>query len=375
MKVQLLHLFLFLIIYPIYSFGQKNIIEIDMRQYETINFNNLVNDLSCIKLESENVPSFDSCTKMILYNDNLYLLVRTIAGSKVVIYKKSGEFVKEITFSDALLISSLIIVPEQKQLWVVSRFKVLNKFKLDGTLIKREALPFPCVDLIPVDKENFLIYDGGGSKNIQNHFMALTNFKVIHKLFLDSKNKKKRPFFVQNMYAPDSNLGDIFIFPDCTDTIYYYNLNKKEIKAYYHLDFHGDFLTRELYPVGGFSDKEMSDIITKRKYIYSQYSFYQANGRLFFKLAGKRNEFCTINLKNNSLCIFYYLFDNYQPTTYNPFIGSDGRNLYCIIKEKEIVEHYKKTNCTYPAIKKLLPSLSIDGNSWIILSVKIKNNL
>ncbi len=366
---------------PLYSKGsssclnKEDIIRIDIKDAKVSDFNSLVDDISCICLKSGNRSSFDSCIKMARYNDYLYLMVRTIAGNKVVIYKNTGEFVKEITFSDTLLVSSLVIVPSQQQLWVVSRLKILNKFKLDGTLISRFSLPFPIVDLAAVGSQNFLVYDGGGPNNIENHHLALTDFKSIHNVFLKSTNKKKLPFFPQNMFAPDVNNSNLFIFPDCTDTIYLYNAKKEEVKPYYYLNFHGDFLTRDMYPDGGFSDKDMSDIITKRKYIYSQYCFYQASGRLFFKLAGKQDDFCTIKLANNTMQLFNSLFDGYRPTTYNPFIGSDGQCLYFIIKEKDLVKHYQKNKCTYPNIKRLLPSLSENKSNWIMLSIKIKNSL
>ncbi|WP_455628561.1 hypothetical protein [Parabacteroides chinchillae] len=186
---------------PLYSKGsssclnKEDIIRIDIKDAKVSDFNSLVDDISCICLKSGNRSSFDSCIKMARYNDYLYLMVRTIAGNKVVIYKNTGEFVKEITFSDALLVSSLVIVPSQQQLWVVSRLKILNKFKLDGTLISRFSLPFPIVDLAAVGSQNFLVYDGGGPNNIENHHLALTDFKSIHNVFLKSTNKKKLPFF------------------------------------------------------------------------------------------------------------------------------------------------------------------------------------
>ena len=40
--------------------------------------------------------------------------------------------------------------------------------------------------------------------------------------------------------------------------------------------------------------------------------------------------------------------------------------------EKELAEHYQNIKCTYPAIQKLLPALSPDGNSWILLTIEIK---
>lgn len=63
-------------------------------------------------------------------------------GNKVVIFNKSGQLVKELTFADALLVISMAIIPDAEELWVVSRFKIINKFKLDGTPLKKGIFTF-----------------------------------------------------------------------------------------------------------------------------------------------------------------------------------------------------------------------------------------
>ncbi len=359
---------------PIQPNGDYNTVtRIDMSGYKPINFDCLVKNITCTQLESN---LFDYGITIITHKNHLYIMGKTIAGNKVVIFNKSGQLVKELNFADALLVNSMAIIPDVEELWVISRFKIINKFKLDGTPIKRVSLPFPCANLIPVSRQNYLIYSGGTCNSrgsIENHFMVLTDFKSINKLFLPKWGKNEWPFAPQNMYAQDEKTSNLFIFLNNIDTIYSYNQQKEAIEPFYALDFHGDFLTKDKYPYGPKEDLDMSEIITKRKYIYSHYSFNQASGKLFFKLAGKREDFCSINLKNNVLYSFNRLFDNFMPISYNPFIGSDGKNLYVLVQGKELVEHYQNIRCTYPAIQKLLPRLSPNGNNWILLTIEIKN--
>ncbi|EEC94375.1 hypothetical protein PRABACTJOHN_04271 [Parabacteroides johnsonii DSM 18315] len=379
MKIKILILFFTVCCYakgstiPIQSDKEHNTVtRIDMSEYKTINFDNLVKNISCTRLESN---LFDYGITMTTHKDRLYIMGRTIAGNKVVIFDKSGQLVKELTFADALLVISMAIIPDAEELWVVSRFKIINKFKLDGTPIKRVSLPFPCANLIPVGQQNFLVYSGGTCNSrgsIEGHFLALTDFKSINKLFLPKWGKEEWPSAPQNIYAQDEKANNLFIFPNDIDTIYSYNQQKGAVYPFLFLDFHGDFLTKDKHPYGPGEDQEMSEIITKRKYIYSHYSFNQASGKLFFKLVGKREDFCSINLKNNVLYSFNRLFDNFMPISYNPFIGSDGKNLYVLVQEKELAEHYQNIKCTYPAIQRLLPALSPDGNSWILLTIEIK---
>lgn len=342
-----------------------------MKKYQTIRFDSLVEDISCIKLDK---TIFNDCWSMIQYKDYLYFLGSTIAGKNIAIYNSSGKFINEITFSDALLVNSMGIVPHLEELWVVSRFKIINKFKLDGTPINRISLPFACAYIMPVDKQNYLIYSGGGCDkqgSIEGHFMALTDFKSINKLFIPKWGKRKRPYAAYNLYTTNKDSNNIFIFPNEIDTIYSYNSNYKEIKPYYALDFHGEFITKENYP----DDNELAEIINKRKYIYNHNSFYQASDKLFFKLKGKREDICIINLKNNSLYSCERLFDNFYSRFMNPIIGSDGENIYLLTLGKDLFEHYQNIKCSYPAIKKILPSLSANSKDWILITIKIKNNI
>ena len=352
----------------LHTTAHNEAIKIDMKKYKTISFDSLVEDISCIKLDK---TIFNNCYNMIQYKGYLYFLGSTIAGKNVVIYNSSGKFIKELTFPDAFLVNSICIIPDLNELWVVSRFKVINKFNLNGTPIKKISLPFACAYVMPVDKQNYLIYSGGGCDkqgNIEGHFMALSDFKSINKLFIPQWGKRKRPYAAYNLYAKNGNSSDIFIFPNDIDTIYSYNSNYKEVKPYYSLDFHGEFITKKNYP----DDDELAEIIDKRKYIYSHNSFYIASDNLIFKLTGKREDFCIINLKNNSLYSCERLFDNFHSRFMNPIIGSDGENIYLLAWEKDIIEHYKNNKCTYPSIKKILPSLSKDSKNWVLITIKIK---
>ena len=370
MNIKKIFLFLssFLINYNI--MGQNDIIKMDMKKYEIISFDDLVEDISCTKLDK---TLFFDCYNMIPYKGHLYFLGSTIAGKGIYIYDNFGKFVNEITFSDALLVNSVSIVPHLEELWVVSRFKIINKFKLDGTLVNRMSLPFTCAYTMPVDKENYLVYSGGGCEEqrcIEGHFMALTDFKSIKNLFIPKWGKKRTPSAAYNLYASDKNFDNIFIFPSLFDTIYTYDPTHKEIKPYYALDFHGDFLTKENYTED--NDRELSEIITKRKYIYSHNSFYQASNKLFFKLKGKREDLCVIDLKSNSLYSCDRLFDNFRSRFLNPIIGSNGENIYLLVWEKDLFEHYQNIKCSYPSIKKILPSLSADSRDWVLVTIKIK---
>ena len=341
---------------------------IDMAHPQRISFDSIVETISCVKLEK---LLFEACKSMIPYKDHFYFMGSIMAGSNLVMYDKEGKFVKEINFSDALLVNSMCMVPERDELWVTSQFKVLSKYKTDGSLIKRFLLPFNCANIYPVDKQNFLIYSGGGPNHIEKHYFALTDFQAIHNLFRPMQNNNKNGHNHWSLFAPTAKNKQLFLFLDGVDTIFSYNIQKQTLKPYYKLDFHGDFLLESQEPT---DDREMAEIITKRKYIYGHYSFYQASDKLFFKLVGKREDFCMIDLKADSLYAFDRLFDSFQSRYVNPFVSSDGTNLYLLVREKDLLEHYMNVKCTYPAIRDLLPTLNSERNGWILVTIQIKSS-
>ena len=161
---------------------------IDMAHPQRISFDSIVETISCVKLEK---LLFEACKSMIPYKDHFYFMGSIMAGSNLVMYDKEGKFIKEINFSDALLVNSMCMVPERDELWVTSQFKVLSKYKTDGSLIKRFLLPFNCANIYLVDKQNFLIYSGGGPNHIEKHYFALTDFQAIHNLFRPMQNNNK----------------------------------------------------------------------------------------------------------------------------------------------------------------------------------------
>lgn len=369
---------LFLLILLLASCSQKEVsptvendkvMKIDMAKYQTISFDNLVEDIACTELKAN---PFDFAINLIPYEDSYYILGQTIAGKKISIFDKSGDLVQDITLSDAYMVNSMAIMPTKKELWCVSHFKNIDKFSLDGKHLEKKELPFACSNLIAVDSSNFLVYSSGGidkQGNIKGYFMALTDFQTIHQLWMKKWGKKGRPYAPPCIFATDKST--VYIFPDKIDTIYHYYPMKREFQPLYKLDFHGDFLTKDKEPVGTHEDQEMDAIITQKKYIYAHTSFYYVSGHLLFKLFGKRDDFCMIDLQNHHLKSFSTLFDDYKSPEFNPIIGADNEHLYILIKRQELAAHYKTRTCSYNQIKRILSTCE-NNNNWILLTIKIK---
>ena len=352
---------------------KENIITIDMNQYETVDFDSLVESVLPIKLQKESSVLLYNCKKIVQNKNYYYLSVNNPTGYEVQIYDSSGKFINQITSEEEgfPIISTIHISPNKKELWVLWLHNTLCKYTLDGTFIEKITLPFSCVGIVNLDKQEFLIYDGRFNKEWEHEF-ALTNLIEVDKFYL-RKNKKLLQSFDDNVFATNLNGdGEIFIFPDMKDTIYMYDSNEKIIEPYIHLDFHGEYLTEKMLPKDRyFSDKEMHDIIREKKYIYSKKSFHKTTDKLFFKLLGKRNNSHFINLKDNSLKSYEGLFDDYS--TSNSFLGANGNDLFMLVKEKSLREYYKKGDSSYPSMRKEISTISDNDDGWVLLNIKLKD--
>lgn len=101
----------------------ENTIQMDMNHYQKITFDSLITDISCTKLSN---TVFDFCTNMVQYKDFLYFMGSTMAGKNVYIYSKSGKFIKEITFSDALIVNSMCIVLHVNILFIFASYQQIR---------------------------------------------------------------------------------------------------------------------------------------------------------------------------------------------------------------------------------------------------------
>lgn len=350
--------------------SKKDLISINMNQCEKVSFDSLVESVSFIKLEKDNVPIFDFCHKIIQSNNNYYLLVQNRTGYEVLIFDNQGAFVKQIAFGGQhYFINTMFVHYAKKQLWVVCEQNTLYKYKLDGTFIEKASLPMSWIDVAELGDGNFLVFDGGFNIDWQ-HKIALADMGNVEKFFL-KRNQNMLKSFLQNVFAHDSDNENIYVFPKMTDTIYHYSAKEKMVEPFYHLNFHGDFITEDMIPEDRyFTDQEMSDIITEKKYIYTHRSFEKASNKLFFLVLGKRNSYYMIDLADNSISCFDALFDGY--VSRESFMGASDNNLLMVTKGGVLASHYAQRESSYPSIKEGVGKLLDEDNSWVLLNIKIK---
>jgi hypothetical protein len=375
LKTKALSFFLCIAFLPLWSCSDDtrpavDVTEIDMENYAVTDFDDLVKDISCIRLEPENVPVFDSCRRMIRFQNYLYLIVSTPNVSDLLIFDESGKYIKSLYEKETFIpVTACAIDQVNNQLLVlVGRSNVLDRYTLDGTLIGREKLPFGIADLVAVDEREYLLHGEG----MKDYSLALTDLTDFRKYFLPKEPSGIQTTSLLNMFTRDVATGNVFFHPNYNDTIYRYDNEKETVAHYFHLNFHGDFLSAKDMPKKGYSDREKAEIIERNEHVLGLNSFCLASNRLFFKLSGKRTDICSIDIKNNSLQSFEALFDNFQTSDYNPFVYSDGNSLYFPVRGTALREHYKDNDCSYPAIRQYLSEFP-EKEEWILLVIEINS--
>lgn len=351
--------------------GSQKIPSLNMHTASEIDFDDLIDDVKCIALENLPNAYLIDCWKIIKHNDYFYLY--SLSSFAVCIFDSEGHFVNRIDSKAPGAIempSDIFINEKQEQLWIIENRNIIKKYSLNGSFISKEKLNFYAVKLINLDNDNYLFYDGGFDKNASSFIRHTAPDLKTMNTFTKKINTQFRTMGI-SIFTNDENKRNIYSLLPNIDTVY---ISKKEhaFAPLFHLDFGGSFLTLDMYPPKGFSDKEMAEIINKRELIYNITGFHFASGWLFMQLQGKDNSFRAIDIATQSVYRFNSLIDG----VYMYLQGSTPTSLFVSMSAKDFINAYKKNNMhtKYQSIQKVLNDSLINRNR-ILIEIKIKNNL
>ena len=294
----------------------------------------VLEEVSRLPLQTGDAPSIDTCHKVLKYKGHYYLLAQIAGGLyHIYIYDEDGALVNQVSFDDSFFSVNLMeIEPESEELVVVGLGRFELRYDLEGNLKAQKKLDYPCAALCYINATRELVCDGNMDKT-SPYSLTLRDSEKPIKHFLQKAKGQLNQYTTWDMFAPNLSAHSIYVMERRNDTIYHYNTQTDEMRPLYHLDFHGDFLTKQDAPENGWTDEEMDEIITQRKYITGTSSFYLVNEKLFFKLSGKREDFCMIDLKTNEAYSVASLPEDISTTAYRPIVGSDGEYLYAFAKD------------------------------------------
>lgn len=309
-------------------------VRLDMTQSQSLNWNFVLEGVSRLPLQTGDAPSIGTCHKVLKYKNHYYLLAQIAGGFyHIYIYDEDGALVNQVSFDDSFFAVNLMeIEPESEELVVVGLGRFELRYDLEGNLKAQKKLDYPCAALCHIDAARELVCDGNMDKT-SPYSLTLRDSEKPIKHFLQKAKGQLNQYTTWDMFAPNLSAHSIYVMERRNDTIYHYNTQTDEMRPLYHLDFHGDFLTKQDAPENGWTDEEMNEIITQRKYITGTSSFYLVNEKLFFKLSGKWEDFCMIDLKTNEVYSVASLPEDISATAYRPIVGSGGEYLYAFAKD------------------------------------------
>lgn len=352
-------------------------ITLDILNPQWANFNDLVADVECIRLESSPDAMLSDCYKIIRNKDRMY--IHSLFDYSVYVFGSDGKFIRKIGKGgkDALEMPTDILVNEASgQLYISYRItNQLNIYNQDGEYLQKQELPVPTAKMINYKDSAYLFYGGNSNRNSDYHVTLcnLQNPDKKEEFVKKPKNAKRNMYTPATLFAKDEVNNNIYSYIPDYDTIYYSNPQENiPFKACYSLNTGGQLLTNDKYPEKGFTDAEFSEIINQNKYIWNIHSLYYAANKLFFRLRWKDSYYCALQTKDNTLLGFKTLFDGLNVPGHTTSIqGSSGNKLYIAIKASSLLEQYAHKKPSFKNIEDTISRLKSDDN-WVVMLVTLK---
>lgn len=355
---------------------QKNFSSLNMNSAVNIDFDKLVENVSCVSLENLPEAYMTDCWKIIKYKDVFYLY--SLSDFAICLFDKDGKFLKRIDGKGKGAVETpcdIFIDELNEQLWIIESRNFIHKYSLKGDFIAKEELSFNAVKLSHLSNNCFLFYDGGF--NQESPFcvrLTTPDFKTV-KTFVEKKNKQYRSIPV-SLFANSENNKEVYSLLPYVDTIYINNKDKS-FAPLFHLNLDNRLLTFDLFPKNGFSDKEMHEVIKKKELIYRITGFNYASGLLFMQLHGRDDSFRAIEVHTQTVYKFNSLIDGVKMYSHITTIqGSTTTSLLISIPAIDFFEEYRKKNnqTRYESVTKMLDA-QVRINNRILIEIKIKNHL
>ena len=348
-----------------------NIQQIDMKSIPEKDFDDYVDELTCIPL-SKSANGIRDCWKLIAYKEYFYLY--SLSDFAVLIYTQNGNLIKRIDGRGKGKIETptdILINRQQDELWICDSGKELVKYDLCGNFIERVSLPTLCIKMEFVQEKALLTYADFFEQKDDYLFHSYTNEWHDKRDFILKEGVTNAPTsYPPSLFAQDWQTQTIYALLRLKGLIYIYQ--NTQLSPFLYLDFGNDLLTIDKYPRQGFSDEQMDDIINNKRYIHTLNAFHVINGKMFFKTEGKDAYYYLISLHDKRHGRkFISLFDGFQPKTSNPIVGSDAQYLYIVASKEDLLTHYQNRACHYSSVRNILSSkLPVDG---IIIRIKLKS--
>lgn len=296
--------------------------------------------LRYIKLETRTECLLEDVTKVIPYNNKLFILSSPGNGNIYVfddsgnyLYKMDkGEGPKEIMYPTDIAINEL-----KNRLIVLDAYRNIKEYDSEtGNFLKKTTIKDPFFSIETIGND-FLLFDPNSRAKSNFYLRYWSKEKEYNDLF--PKAIKGSFFSLPNFFTKISNKKTLVscIF---SDTIFYINDTQQELLPYVALDFHGKGANSPQYLEDVHSLGKYLKNAKEKKLMSGPCDISSLNSILFFTLKGEGNYFVTYDAKENKLLLHKTLFKD-LPNIYTS-VGRTNEEVIYAIDMPWLMEYFQE---------------------------------
>lgn len=315
MRIFVLSLTLILLILT--SCNKKSNISDKNQQALSINTENCVlqtekpalSKLRYIKLETKQECLLEDVTKVVCYNNKLYIL-SALGNGNVYIFDDKGNFQYKLNKGegpeDIMYPTDIAINEEKNSLVVLDLYRNIKEFNAqNGDFLKNTTIKEPFLSIETIGSD-FLLFDPNTQSKSDFYLRYLQEGGNYNNLF--PKVSKGKLFSSPNFFTK-INSKELLVSCIFSDTIYHINNDTKQLAPYLILDFQENGANRSQYLEEAQSLGKYMKNAKDRKLITGPRDLSHLGENLFFTLNSKDNYFVTFNAKENKAYLHTTLFD------------------------------------------------------------------
>lgn len=318
------------------SIGQ--ILTIDTEQESLKTDKPALTNISFVKLETTDSCLLEDVTKVVPFENKLYIL--SIPGNgNIMVFDMQGKFLYKFTKgegpTDLLYPTDFTIDEDKKTIYILDSYRNIKEYDTEGRFIKKTVMKEPFFNIESIGND-FLLFDPNSRSQAECYLQYLSENG--DKIDLFPKIAKGGFFSLPNFFTKqDDNVLVSCIF---SNTIYLINHENKELVPFLVLDFKSkNANTKErLEDIQGLG--AYIKFATENNYVTGPCDLSVINSNLFFSLNGKNYYFVTYNSKEQSSTLHTKLIEG-LPNIYGS-VGRTNKEIIYSIDMPWLMEHFKK---------------------------------
>lgn len=304
--------------------------------------NPALSKLRYIKLETKEECLLEDVSKVICYNNKIYIL-STPGNGNVYTFDSNGNYLYKMNKGegpeDIMYPTDISINEEKKSLVILDAYRNIKEYNAEnGRFLNKIAIKEPYFSIETIGND-YLLFDPNSQAKSVFYLRYLDKEGEYNDLF---PKIVQGSFFSLPNFFTKINSNEVLTSCIFTDTIYHINNHEKQLVPYLVLNFKNEKANtsqnlEELQSLGKYLKNARDN-----KLVTGPCDLSYFDGNLFFTLKGKDNYFVTYDAKENKALLHKTLFDE-LPNIY----ASTGRTDKEVIFTMDIswlMEHFKENH-------------------------------